>query len=206
MKILCVSDCLDPLVYSQNIKEHFGDVELVLAAGDIPLEYLEFLASSLNKPVYFVFGNHNLEGFVRYSKQKYTDIGAVHIGGKIAKEKELIIAGLGGCALYNYGKNQWTERGMTFQILRLLPLLLFNRVRYGRCLDILLTHASPRGIHDRPDLCHKGFKCFLDFMRIFKPKYLVHGHTHIYDNREPRSTRYAATRVVNAYSHAVIEV
>jgi predicted phosphodiesterase len=61
MKILCISDETDPLIYSKNIASRYGDVDLVLAAGDLPLKYYEFIISSLNKPLYFVFGNHNLE-------------------------------------------------------------------------------------------------------------------------------------------------
>ncbi|MDR2601120.1 MAG: metallophosphoesterase [Spirochaetaceae bacterium] len=218
MKILCVSDYIDPLVYSDSIKERFKNVDLVLGAGDLPLDYLEFIVSSLNKPLHFVFGNHNLEEFDYYTGKKlevnfeeeqkvcYQGIGAEHISGKVKKEEGLIIAGLGGSMLYNNGKNQWSEFGMKMQILRMLPALLFNKLRYGRYLDILLTHASPLGIHDKPDLCHKGFKCFLDFMRIFKPKYLIHGHIHLYDSSEERSTKYCDTYVVNVYSHYIIEV
>jgi len=60
MKVLCVSDQIDPLVYSSNIKERYKDIDLVISAGDLPMEYLDFIVSSLNKPVLFVFGNHNL--------------------------------------------------------------------------------------------------------------------------------------------------
>ena len=60
MKILCVSDEVDPLVYSPRIKERFGDVEFVVAAGDLPMDYLEFIVSMLNKPLFFVQGNHDL--------------------------------------------------------------------------------------------------------------------------------------------------
>jgi Icc-related predicted phosphoesterase len=90
--------------------------------------------------------------------------------------------------------------------MRLVPKLLFYRIVYGRWLDILVTHAPPFGIHDRKDRCHTGFKTFLSFMRWFKPRYLVHGHVHLYDLNETRTTRYRQTEVVNAYEHTVIEI
>ena len=68
MKILCVSDQIDPLVYSNSVKERFSDIDCVLCAGDLPLEYIEFIVSSLNVPTYFVFGNHNLNEFHHYHK------------------------------------------------------------------------------------------------------------------------------------------
>jgi Icc-related predicted phosphoesterase len=72
-------------------------------------------------------------------------------------------------------------------------------------VDILLTHAPPRGIHDKQDKCHWGFKAFLWFMRAFKPKYLVHGHIHLYDLSDVRYTHWEETTVVNAYNHYVID-
>jgi hypothetical protein len=217
VKILCVSDVVDPLVYSASVGERFGGIECVLAAGDLPLDYLEFIASALNKPLFFVFGNHNLADFHLLAKQRasvelnlrryFGDAPfAGHIGGKTAREGALIVAGLGGSMRYNRGENQFTNFEMKMEIFKLIPGLLLNRIRWGRFLDILLTHAPPEGIHDGRDLCHRGFRDFLWFMRAFKPKYLVHGHIHLYDIRTPRKTKYGCTAVVNAFGHTVIEL
>jgi Icc-related predicted phosphoesterase len=214
MKILCVSDQIDPLVYSSSIKDRFGDVDLVLAAGDLPLDYLEFIVSSLNKPLHFVFGNHNLKDFHYYKKGKEPSFsterdtpgaGATHIGAKVKREGPFILAGLGGSMRYNNGENQFTEAGMRREIFKLLPRLLLNRLFRGRWLDILLTHAAPAGIHDKEDPCHRGFQVFLWFMRTFKPKYLIHGHIHLYDLSAVRTTKYQNTWVINAYSHYIID-
>jgi Icc-related predicted phosphoesterase len=217
MKILCISDQIDPLVYSASIKERFSGIDIVLSAGDLPLDYLEFIVSSLNKPLLFVFGNHNLRGyhyhkieekpeaFMDGEKNAVLGTGAVHIGSRVRKEEGLIIAGLGGSMLYNHGENQYTDAGMYLEILKLIPKMLFNRIFRGRFPDILLTHAAPLGIHDKDDLCHRGFKAFLWFMRTFKPKYLVHGHIHLYDLSDVRTTKYRDTLVVNAYGHYIID-
>ena len=70
MKILCISDQIDPLVYSSNIKERYKDIDFIISAGDLPMEYLDFIVSSLNKAVYFVFGNHNLNEYGLYHGPK----------------------------------------------------------------------------------------------------------------------------------------
>ena len=57
-----------------------------------------------------------------------------------------------------------------------------------------------------PDPCHTGFRVFLWFMRTFRPRYLVHGHVHLYDRNAAREARYASTTVVNAYDHVVIDL
>jgi len=217
MKILCISDHLDPLVYTSGIKERFKDVDLVLSAGDLPQEYLDFVITSLNKPLLSVYGNHNLEGFRKRDsacesleplQAFHTEdfgSGAVHIGSKVKVEQKLIFVGLGGSMRYNNGENQFTEFQMRMEILRLSPRLIFNRLFHGRYLDVLLTHAAPLGIHDKPDRCHQGFKAFLWFMDTFKPKYLIHGHIHLYDLSAVRTTKYQNTWVINAYSHHIID-
>ncbi|MDR2716511.1 MAG: metallophosphoesterase [Treponema sp.] len=205
MKILCVSDQIDPLVYSNSIKKRFADVDMILGAGDLPLDYLDFIVTNLNKPLLFVFGNHHVEELVNDDKPGNCNFSSTHLGSKIRREEGLIVAGLGGSMRYNRGPNQFTEFQMYGEIAKLIPILLFNRLFHGRYLDILLTHAPPKGIHDKPDKCHSGFKAFLWFMKMFKPRYLVHGHIHLYDLSDVRRTRCMKTEVINAFGHYIIE-
>lgn len=218
VKILCVSDHVDPLVYSPQAGERFRDVDLVISAGDLSMKYLGFISSMLNKPVVFVFGNHNLEDMHLFRKTRTPRLeneypvfgrdhrfGATYASDRVIHVNGLIIVGLGGSMRYNDGENQYTEFQMVLRALRLAPRLIFNRIFRGRYLDILLTHAAPRGIHDRTDRCHLGFKAFRWFMRTFRPRYLLHGHIHLYDQREPRVTRYFATDVINVYDHYLLE-
>ncbi len=217
-KLLCVADHVDPLVYSTRARERFSDVDMVLSAGDLQMKYLGFIASSLNKPVVFVFGNHNLEELHRFERRftvsSDTDhpsfasghrYGSTYADGKIVRVDGLLIAGLGGSMRYNNGEHQFSEFQMALRIARLIPGLMWNRIVHGRYIDILLTHAAPRGIHDRTDRCHIGFKSFRWFMRTFRPRYLIHGHIHLYDPNEPRVTRYFETDVINVYDHYVLE-
>lgn len=219
-KILCISDHIDPLIYSNQLKERFKDVDMVLSAGDLDLQYYGFIVSTLNKPLLFVFGNHNLKRIGHYRKEYREEslkllmrddflektYGSIYVGGKVKRIEGLIIAGLGGSMRYNNGMNQFTDFQMFMNVLKLLPKLLFYRIFHGRWLDILLTHAPPKGIHDREDLCHRGFRSFLWFMQRFKPRYLIHGHVHLYDLNELRESRYKDTQIVNAYEHTIVEI
>lgn len=221
MKILCVSDQIDPLIYSSNIKERFKDIDIVISAGDLPMEYLDFIVSSLNKPVYFVFGNHNLNEFGNYHRidtpsaqsisladlavRTGNSHGTTYLGFRTVKEGSLLIAGASGSVRYNNGLNQYTDAQMKRKLFAMVPRLLFNKLRYGRFLDILVTHASPSGIHDKSDACHRGFKSFLWFMKTFKPRFLVHGHIHLYDLQDIRVSTYLETTVINAYSYFILD-
>jgi Icc-related predicted phosphoesterase len=216
MKILCISDQIDPLIYSNNAKERFQDIDLVLSAGDLPMEYIDYVVSTLNRPTLFVFGNHNLKNFNRFHggtrTKKRTTIddstthlsGAAYVGFKVLKEGNLLIAGASGSLEYNGGESQYSDGEMNRKLIKMIPRLLYNKLRYGRYLDIFLTHAPPLGIHDKEDRCHTGFKSFLWFMRIFKPKYLIHGHIHLYDLQDIRVSVYEQTTIVNAFSHHII--
>ena len=81
----------------------------------------------------------------------------------------------------------------------IVPRLLMNRVKYGRFLDVLITHAPPKGIHDQPDRCHNGFEAFRWLVSTFRPRYHFHGHIHLYDRRAPTVTRVGETQVMNVY-------
>jgi Icc-related predicted phosphoesterase len=202
MKILCVSDQIDPLVYSNSIKTRFADVDMILGAGDLHMEYLDFIVSNLNKPLFFVLGNHHTS---LITDDGFCCLGNMNVGSKVRQAGGLIVAGLGGSKRYNLGPNQFTDFQMYFEMVKLIPALLWNRLFRKRYLDILLTHAPPKGIHDKQDRCHSGFKAFLWFIKVFKPKYLVHGHIHLYDLSDERCNRCMQTEVINAYGYYVID-
>lgn len=219
MKILCISDHIDPIIYSVQIKSRYKDIDIILSAGDLHPGYYDYIMSNLNKPLYFIYGNHKLNGIEYYKKAFRTEVlislykkwkfaqgGGTYIDQKIIHNKGLLIGGLGGSRWYNGGKNQFTEFGMAVKILRMLPSLIFHRIFHGRFIDILVTHSPPFDIHDRKDRCHRGFKIFRLFMRLFRPRYLIHGHIHLYGRNEERISRYLSTVVINAYNHYIIDV
>jgi calcineurin-like phosphoesterase family protein len=214
MRILCVSDQVDPLVYSPRMRERYKDIDLVLSAGDLPPEYLGFITSMLNVDLLYVAGNHDLNELEARGVYRWTDggaeepdrsTGAIDMGFKLRNVGGLIILGLPGSMLYNKGANQYSEFRMTLRLSLLVPRLYFNKLFRGRAVDIVLTHASPQGIHDRDDLCHRGFKCYLWLMRVFKPKWLIHGHIHLYDLADVRISSYGETTVINAFGHWILD-
>ncbi len=68
IRALAVSDQIDPRIHSSSLKERMPDVQIVFGCGDIPARYLEFLADALDRPVYFVLGNH-LEELTRHGER-----------------------------------------------------------------------------------------------------------------------------------------
>ena len=58
-KILAVTDQVVDSLHSPNVKNRFGDVDLIISCGDLPYGYLDYLVTVLGKPLYFVHGNHD---------------------------------------------------------------------------------------------------------------------------------------------------
>jgi hypothetical protein len=227
VKILAISDEVVDFIYSPQIKNKYADVDLVLGCGDLPFYYLEYIVTILDVPLYYVPGNHDRreqylsDGRVVYRAEgcerldrRVVSLPAVslasqrgpHAQAVAAAAPRLLLAGLGGSLRYNQDVgHQHTEAEMFGRALALSPRLAANRLRYGRCLDILVTHAPPRGIHDRDDLAHTGFQTFCRFMDVFQPRLLLHGHSHIYRGDTITSSRYKNTQVMNVYPYRVIE-
>lgn len=207
MKILAISDKVMDAIYTPAIGKNFADVDMVLACGDLPFYYLEFIVSALNVPAFFVYGNHDLNhrpGAVGLAELHPP--GWVNLDGYTVCEDGLLLAGLEGSIRYRPDSpHQYTQSEMTRKALKLAPRLLHNRLRYGRYVDILIAHSPAFGIHDGPDYPHVGFKAFLWLMRRFKPRLLLHGHKHVY-GPQPTKTVYQQTTVINVYPYRTIDL
>ncbi len=195
MKILSVSDIALPALYKEFDKKKFPDIDLVLACGDLPPEYLSFLLHVLNVPLYYVKGNHD----IRYESKP--PMGCMDIHGKIINFNGLNIMGLEGSIWYNGGRNQYTNAQMN----RIIRRMKFS-IWWNGGIDILITHAPPLHIHDAEDPCHRGFHAFCRFIENYKPHYMIHGHIHKhFNNNEERLTVVNQTKVINTYGYHIIQ-
>jgi Icc-related predicted phosphoesterase len=196
MRVLTVSDRVEPLLYDQFDRRRFEGVGLILACGDLPPEYLSFIATRLDVPLYYVCGNHDL----RYEVK--TPQGCVHLSAELVQFGGKNILGLEGSRWYNGGPHQYTESQMRWKILRLRP-----RIWLKGGVDIIMTHAPPRHIHDAEDRCHRGFESFRWLIDRYSPQYFIHGHIHAhFTDPSQRITIVNRTKVINTYGYHLIEV
>jgi Icc-related predicted phosphoesterase len=192
--LLAVADEISPLLYDHFSPDRWQAIDLIVSCGDLSPDYLDFLASSLNVPVFYVRGNHD----GAYAPERYD--GCENIHGRIARCHGLRIAGFEGSMRYSLGACQYTEAEMRRVVRRSRLCARFT----GRP-HIVITHAPAAGCHDGADLCHHGFECFRDVMRAWQPKYFIHGHAHAYERGE-MVTQLGSTTVVNAYPYRVIQI
>jgi Icc-related predicted phosphoesterase len=198
LKILAVADEVDARLYGNRELRLRTSPDLILGAGDLPAYYLDYLVSKLDAPLYAIHGNHDAKPPIEGSSG-FEQCGAHWIGGRGMRVGGLLLAGFDGSLRYNDGAYQFSQTEMHAAVRSLVPWLLMNKMRYGRYLDVLLTHAPPRGIHDEPDLCHTGFDAFNWLLRSFKPSYHLHGHIHVVDRRKEMVTRVGSTEIINVY-------
>ena len=135
MKILLLADTEDPALWDYFSPDRVKGYDLILAAGDLKAEYLTFLVTMSNLPVFYVHGNHNA------AYDHYPPEGCECIDDRLVTYRGLRILGLGGSARYSREPYQYTEREMRRRIARLR-----FAVWKARGVDIVLTHCPPKGI------------------------------------------------------------
>lgn len=203
MKILAVSDKVIDWIYSPKMRLLLSDTELAIGCGDLPLEYLEFIISSLDIPVFYIQGNHSPPEIEPQSGKKHS-WASINLHCKVRRYKEFTFAGVEGSLNYNNGIYQYSQAAMWLNVIQLVPVLIKNRIRYGRYLNVLVTHAPAWGIHDQSDLPHQGIKAFRWLILRFQPDYHIHGHIHVYRPDMVTETQIGKTKVINAYGYKLL--
>ncbi len=191
--ILAVSDEVDETLLADPRPERLADVRLILSCGDLPADYLEALADRFAVPLLYVRGNHDLRYRDAPPPGDDVDCRLVTVAG-------VRILGFEGSLWYNGQGVQYTEREMWWRVVRTRPALW-----RARGADLVLAHAPPYGVHDGTDPAHTGFRVFRQLLHALRPRYFVHGHTHLcYVPRAERVTTVATTRVVNAFRSVLL--
>lgn len=198
-RLMLLADYVHPFVYRSGFPQGIPPVDAVLAAGDLPGYFLEFLASKLTVPVIYVHGNHENE-YVNEGDGRVLPRGVIAAHGRVVHEAGLRIAGWGGAPRYRRdGGGQYSASEARWGL-----RTLAWKARRG--VDILLTHAPPTGPHAGLDYAHRGCEEIARFMRQRRPKMVIHGHIHEYEGKKIEYTDPASgAKVINAYGYRVVE-
>lgn len=196
MRILALSDVESRYLWDFFEKTKLEGIDLILSAGDLAPQYLEFLATYAKVPILYVHGNH--DGCYKDTPP----LGCICVDDDIYVHDGLRIMGLGGSMCYNYSGFQYTEKDMKIRYLKMKP-----KIWRKKGIDILLTHSPARGLNDGDDLPHMGFECFNKIMDTYEPSLFIHGHVHLtYGRNHKREDTYKNTRVINAYERYIIDI
>ena len=211
MRILAVSDRVNDRFHASGGLNGVRDVDLILSCGDLPYDYLEYLATLIDAPLLYVLGNHDGPMLRESGAVTSEPEGGINLNGAVRAVRlrsggVALAAGLAGTHRCGGEDRYVTEWNMALRAMRLLPRLLWHRVRHGRALDILISHAPPAGIHEGHDRCHRGFRALRWLIRRFRPAVALHGHIHPSYGVDTRPAQVGPTRILNVYGSTVLEV
>ena len=210
VNVLVVADEVASNLQGRTLRDLAPD--LVLAAGDLPWDYLEWIASSVDVPMVFVPGNHDPEikpvrggRFGDYLEpgalcETPRPHGVINADQDVVQAGGLRIAGLGGCVRYNEGPHQYTQRQYAARARRLI-----RKARSSGPVDVLLTHAPPLGLGDADDAPHVGIEALHGVIEKLEPTWHLHGHIHPYGQTMP-DRQVGPTTVRNVIPWKVFDV
>ena len=196
MKILAVSDEECTALWDHYVPGRLAEYDLILSCGDLKADYLSFLVTMAKAPVLYVHGNHD----TTYAENPPE--GCDCIDDHFVIYNGIRILGLGGCRRYHPGDHQYTDG----QMRRRIRKLRWKLWRAGG-VDIVVTHAPPRGVGDDADPAHWGFEALRELLDKYHPRYLLHGHVHLrYGSDNQREHQYADTSVINVSERYTLEI
>lgn len=195
MKILAIADDEVAILGEESKRAKIGAVDFIISCGDLSSDYLSYISTLYGAPLYFVRGNHD------HQITLTTELG-VNLHNQFAVYHNIKMTGFEGCPRYNKGPIQYTERQMDFMVNQAIVKSWF----LGKP-DIIVTHATPKGIHDGQGYAHRGFPAFNKAINYFKPKYFLHGHNHLTyaPLNQIRETKLGETRIINVYGYYVFD-
>ena len=196
MKILALADEELMEFWDYYVPGRLKEYDLILSSGDLKAAYLSFIVTMARAPLMYVHGNHDT-GYAVTEPE-----GCDSIDGQIVEYLGLRILGLGGCLWYRPGDHQYSEKEMRKRIRK----LRWQIAKYGG-VDIIVTHAPPRGVGDGDDRAHQGFECFLELIDTYHPRFLLHGHIHLsYGMNLQREREYHGTQVINVCEKFILDI
>jgi hypothetical protein len=199
VRILALSDEVEPSIESPTAVESLGPVDFIVGAGDLGPEYLDRVAHRFNAPLLFVRGNH--DAGIAWRNVAPLLLPEPLPDGRPVTEAEIRIVGFSGSPVYTGGPMQVHGLDMW---LRVLPAWLRAR---GRRPLLVVTHAAPRGLGDADDLPHRGFTAFRWLLDRLKPPLWLHGHTALVRRGlDERCVRHEGTLLYNCTGATLIEL
>ena len=196
MRILAVSDEECPALWEYYVPGRLDGYDLILSCGDLKASYLTFLVTMGRARLLYVHGNHD------ESYDSRPPEGCDDIDGHLVVYNGVRILGLGGCMWYHPGKHQYSEKQMERRADKLSRAL-----KKAGGVDIVVTHAPPRGYGDLDDPAHIGFETFLRIIDSYRPQYLLHGHVHLrYNTGLPREHEYNGTKIINVSERYTLDL
>jgi len=199
IRLLAVSDEVDPALEQAATRRALSPIDLVLGAGDLEPSYLGFLADAFGVPLLYVRGNHDVGGAWDNAEREH--VPEALADGRVHEEQGLRLLAFWGARTVRSAAQQLSGTAMWRKALRAWP---------GASVQgplLVLTHAAPRGVNDAPDHAHRGFAAFRWLLDRLAPPLWLHGHaTLVQRGITARTARRNGTLLVNVTGATLLEL
>jgi hypothetical protein len=197
IRILAVSDTIEPALADGRNRAALGAIDLILGAGDLDCDDLAFVADGFDAPLVYVRGNHD-------SDERWHEAGD-RCPDPIHSTAVLHRAGLAVAGLTWPGRRgkaaQRNERVAWGQALQVAARCVGNHDPL-----IVVSHAPPLAAGDvATDNYHRGFKGYRWMLERLEPALWLHGHTPLAAARDWQ-VQVGRTKVINVTGAVLIDL
>jgi predicted phosphodiesterase len=196
IRILAISDVLEPTLTDRRNREAIRPVDLILGCGDLDFDDLAFVADAFDGPLVYVRGNH--DSGASWERSAGTCPPPMPPAFVIRR------AGLRIGGVSWPGATRSSERSELRAWRQ--SVTLATRLLHHTEPVIVISHVPPLGAGDVPsDPYHRGFRGYAWLMSHARPRLWLHGHTPLASARDWH-VRVDGTDVVNVTGAVVIEL
>lgn len=169
MRVLVMSDLHD-ITYDEidlNLIDRRDFYDIIVLLGDIDINTLKYIKyvlvqNELDKQIIGVEGNKDTIGDLQ-------SVGIKNIHMKCKVINGIKFGGFSGAT-----DSADSKKHPVFSQAEAYALL----ENFKKC-DVLITHNSPKGVHDGHNFAHAGFDAINEYIKNNKPLICIHGHQHI---------------------------
>ena len=198
IRILAASDEPDRALDSAGNREALGSIDLVVGAGDLSPEEVQFLGDAFPAPLVYVRGNHDRGG--PWPALDRLPAAATGVDDR-ALPGVTVLALPWPAASDDSAKRD--EGSAWRQVVRAVGLRLLLP---GSRPWLVISHAPPRDAGDTPDdPYHVGFAAYRTVLERLKPRLWLHGHTTWAASRTPIVDR-GRTTLINVTGSVLVEL
>lgn len=181
--LLVIADRPPRTPIADTLKQH--QIDAIITLGDLALQDIRDLETVTTVPKFGVYGNHDSGSYMPELGITNLHLQTVELGG-------ITLGGFEGSVRYKndpYAPMYTQEEAN--ELIKQLP-----------AVDLLISHAPPRGIHDEPEPAHQGYDALRWYIQQYHPAFCLHGHTY------PSSTveTLAETQIVYIYEDQIVEL
>lgn len=193
IRLLAVSDELDSALEHARNRDAIGPLDMVVGCGDLPSDYLNFLADAFQVPLVRVLGNHDRPA----ADESGGIVGPDPVRGRVVDSGGLPVLGLSWP-----GRPPRRNEALAWrQAVRTVLVEAFRRRPI-----IVASHIPPRGAGDvANDAYHVGSPAYRWLLERLRPPLWLHGHTPLAGVHDWRASL-AATTIVNVTGAVLVEL